>query len=131
MGNKKQRDVVAIKAPIPDLQDRLLANAFRAMETPATVCVSRGPVYEDEHQPSPFVIVKWTVAGVSPKVEGLGFDTWFCDFCETEMTSEERNGQCCYECGRHVEPAADRPRLIIAIRPCLRCGVVYLDKQHV
>lgn len=143
---KKQRDVVHIpNAPNEaDLQNRLLANQLRAMPEPMTICISRlGPVhmpgdesdeaevapphYEIEHKPSPLAVVSWEVPGVPEASEC----TWFCDACETEHTDEQRNGQCCPNCGRHLEPAAERPRLLVAVRPCARCGVVYLDKRRV
>lgn len=135
MAKKRQRDVTQIPAAEADVQNRLLANQLRAMEMPAVLCSSldRKSTSEniivqhyDRHQPSPLSIVTWTIAGVPPD-NGCA---WFCDACELGMTDEQRNGQCCPKCGRHVEPAAERPRLVVAVRPCVRCGVVYLDKQH-
>lgn len=131
MTKKRQRDVAQI-ASAPEAHNRLLANQLRAMVPPSLICVSREGLTETtkidtEHEPSPLVVVQWSIDGVPPDSEY----TWYCDACELGLTDEGRNGQCCPTCGRHLEPAAERPRLVVAIRPCIRCGVVYLDKQHV
>lgn len=132
---KKRRDVVRVPNEA-DVQNRLLANQLRAMPEPATICSSWDPEstnddiriqHHREHVPSPMVIVSWDVQGVNRGSEC----TWFCDACETACTDEQRNGQCCPKCGRHLEPGVERAHLVVAVRPCIRCGVVYLDKQRI
>lgn len=131
MGKKRRRDVVPVKADHAEIRNRLFANQLRSMPAPNSICLSRAApdsaepfAVHDEHTASSLVITSWTVAGV-PKDSSLA---WFCDACESACTDEDRNGKCCPSCGHLVLPASDRPLTIVAVAPCLRCGLVFLAK---
>lgn len=109
------------------MRDRVFAKMLRALPKPAYHCGEH-----KSHQPANFTIVEW-------RTEGTGADDdWWCDACELAIRNDtpelqfSTNGQPrCSKCSIPLVEAAMRRPVVVKVRPCLRCGVVFWDRMEV
>lgn len=110
-----------------EMRDRVFAKVLRDLPKPAYDCVG-----QKQHKGANFTIVEW-------RTEGTGADDdWWCDACEIPIRHDtpelkvSTNGQPrCGKCESPLVEAAQRRPVVVKVRPCIRCGVVFWDRMEV
>lgn len=108
-------------------RDRVFAKMLRGLPKPTYRCGGH-----KSHRPADFTIVEWRTEGTKTG------DDWWCDECEmpirndTPLLQVSANGTPrCAKCSMPVIEAGQRRPVVVKVRPCLRCGVVYWDRMAV
>lgn len=110
-----------------EFRDRVFAKILRNLPKPAYRCGGH-----KAHQPAGFTMVEW-------HTEGTGTDDdWWCDECElpirdgTDLLKASANGvPQCAKCESPLVDAGRRRPVVVKVRLCLRCGVIFWDRMEV
>lgn len=108
--------------------DRVFAKVLRNLPDPTYVCPSDP---DGKHRGANFTLVEW-------RTEGTGAnDDWWCDACETAI----RNGTTdlyikgvqpqCTKCHSPLVEAGQRRPVVVKVRPCLQCGLIFWEHTEV
>ena len=110
-----------------EMRDRVFAKMLRNLPKANYRCAG-----QKQHKGADFTIVEWRTEGTSTD------DDWWCDACElpirngTDMIKASTNGQPrCAKCDSPLVDAGQRRPVVVKIKPCLRCGMVFWDRMEV
>lgn len=121
-----------------EMRDRVFAKMLRNLPEPNYQCGL--PPSRQQHKGADFAIVEWRTEGTSAD------DDWWCDECElpirnntdmikkgTDTIKASANGQPprCAKCESPLVDAGQRRPVVVKVKPCLRCGVIFWDRMEV
>lgn len=117
------------------MRNRVFAKMLRNLPNPAYLCAPTDDVANANarHTPAGFTMVEWRTDGTSTN------DNWWCDACElpirndTDMLKASANGKppLCAKCESPLVDAGLRRPVVVKVRLCLRCGLIFWDRMEV
>lgn len=107
-------------------KERVFEKMLRNLPKPTYRCAG-----QKQHNPAGFVLTEW-------HTDGARVDEWWCDNCWVPINNESElliigvNGAPkCAKCETALVDGAKRRPVVVKVRPCLRCGLIFWDKMEV
>ena len=107
-------------------KERVFEKMLRGLPRPAYRCAG-----QKQHRGANFVLVEW-------HTDGARLENWWCDGCwipvgdGSDLLKAGANGTpTCAKCETPLVDGAQRRPVVVKVRPCLRCGLIFWDKMEV